>query len=255
MMNKKYVILLVVIIALLVIYYVINSSKKVEKFTNLQIEYEIPNISNNKIGGSEEGQFAEYKNIESYSKYPRGVVRFNELDANRWETRLPSLINQRYMYNDNINSEIGFNNTYDPHITLDAYQQIASPKEAQGVVGATLTELPINMTNRYRGVIDDERARTSLAYWPDVTMLDNGSKQPYILDKPYEKDDYFIISDRYRRDISGYNPASILPGEKADRSKTSNEALVIGDLIKERRDEPNDYSMDYPLDKYKEYNE
>lgn len=245
MINPKILIIIVAILIAILLFQLYNDPKNnVENYTDLKMEYEILNS----LEAAEDGNFGEYRRLNTI--YPRGVWRHKELNANKWETRLPSLVKHRYSFND-----------------------CPTNQKLPGIKGAArLKELPLNLKNRWGSVLDGKIARTSLEYYPDVDALKIGDKSnqtfghiandnkiyssyrtvapfitdtrpnkldtphspfgsPYVIDSPQ---DYQNLSKM----ISGYNPSDSLPAQYADRSKSSIEYLLTADLIKERMDEP-----------------
>ena len=150
----------------------------------------------------------EYKKISN--KYKKSPCRNS--DYNKWETRLPSLVKQRYSYNDNNNHNN--NHNYDINNIIPGF-------------GTKLNELPLNFINDNKTILDEKIARTSLEYYPDVT--------PFKRNKIGKIDKY---CDNYIRkyNVNNYNPNDFLPAQYADRSKTSNEYSVGENLHQDRID-------------------
>jgi hypothetical protein len=162
-------------------------------------EYEYYNTN---IIGYDKYGFPPYKKLNLL--YPRGVTRKDQMCANKWETRLPSLVDERYSYNDMM-------------LNKDSLQVLTDV--------ARLGELPLDLQNRYSAIVDNKFAQLSLAYYPDVQKPVNKDtitsvNMDYLKNYPY----YFVGNYRYGNTINGHNPNDSLPAQYADRSKTSLEA-------------------------------
>jgi len=197
-LPKLYMPYIVVIIIILVIILYFNMDIHRENFYGEPLEYD---IYNNDLDGTD-GIFKEYKTINRY--YPYDIWRLNELREKMWETRLPSLINQRYNYSDKVYSNKAIYNDI-----LDV---------------ARLKELPLNLVNKYYTKIHPDIARTSLAYWP-------AEKPKYKAKKIYSSFRKLAPIMTYRNNIEGNTQ-----NQNYDRSKTSLEYLLGANLIEQRRE-------------------
>lgn len=165
-------------------------------------EYEYYNTG---IVGYDKYGFPPYKKLNLV--YPRGAVRKNEMCANKWETRLPSLVDERYSYDDMM-------------LNKDDLQVLTDV--------ARLGELPLDLQNRYSAIVDNKYAQLSLAYYPDVQKpvkkdVITSVNMDYMKNYPY----YFIGNYRYGNTINAHNSSDNLPAQYADRSKTSLEADLV----------------------------
>ena len=219
--------MILIIIFLLIILFVYISCKNIEGF-GVPTEYDIYN----QLDGAEEGLFSEYRTVKR--KYPKKIWRHRELDSLMFESRLPSLVNQRYSYNDcgRVKS------VAKEQIGALSKEQIRALSKEQ--LGASLKKLPLNLTNKYYAILDKDTARTSMAFWP-LTMekvkpthtIQSSLRTIRPLDKSSPNllvDSTLKIKRLVHDSISGYDPLSILPANYADRSKISDEYKLAVDL-------------------------
>lgn len=84
------IIFLIVIIIVLVYKYF-----KMENFeSNDPIRHKMILENINDVNGYEDGPYVEYRSL--YSQFPLGIWRKHDFEANKWETKLPSLVEPRY---------------------------------------------------------------------------------------------------------------------------------------------------------------
>lgn len=208
------------ILALVVILIILLMNKKDNQAEGFIPEYELP-IDNNRILGFDPWRQPEYRKRQNY--YPRGYDR-KDIKAHKWETRFPSLVDQRYKYND---------------------ERDDSLSELSPVTGrARLKELPLDLKNRWHAKIDKDIARTNLAYWPTPKHLLDDTDSKCNLSKtwnnPYHNRNVKNMNRINRNQLiplSGHDPNDLLPANYADRSKTSIEIKQAEDLYKERMPE------------------
>jgi hypothetical protein len=218
------IIVCIIIICMLVAKNYINTSV-VEKFNNLDEirDNELYGLYKlNDLGGVNQDSKNldnEYYNItlnnNTYNRHNNMVTRPKELYANQFHTRQPGLVKQRYSYDDaSINNK---------------------NKCLQNSIAGTanLNELYKVLKNVHRGKIDSEVSKTSLEYYPDISISNNSNNNSN--NKIRCKSDPVYKTSIFR-DIRGYTASDSLPAELADRVK-SNEYKCTKNLLKERRDE------------------
>ncbi len=219
------VIIVIIIIILWLLYG--NGNEYFDPIKHLGVKYIYPSQ-----GDSESVQKPTKNN------YPRDIFRKHYFKGQRWETRLPGLVDHRYSYDDQRNC-----------CTLPAIEG-----------KARLKDLPLHLRNWYHARIPSKIAKTDDYYWPDTII---GKKYKYECNRandvyssprtiapiitdpiaakakynPTLDDTPFDIARRANM-ISGYNPSDSLPAQYADRSKTSIEKIIAAPNLVENRAEP-----------------
>lgn len=125
--------------------------------------------------------FQEYRKVQNYmpNKPSCKAVR-----ANMWETRLPSLVKQRYSYNDYHNTNIKSN-------YFTGYPANFTDK-------AQLLDLPLDLKNRYKATIN----ANDVDYLTLVDMMSNDDPVSHKVLKGHSDDQSGTL---YGRQISGFD--------------------------------------------------
>jgi len=161
----------------------------------------------------------DYKSVPHTDKH---VTNYNELNAVKFETRLPTLISQRYSYNDGYLSNGGDGDGDDRNKYPTLYDF------------AHLSDLPIDYKSPYHATIPADMLQCSLAY-------QLSKDQNIDLSKSVDLPEIELGINKYKYNVQPYDPLSILPENYADRSKTSIERLLAADLYKEYREPVHGY--------------
>lgn len=179
---------------------------------NFKMEFD---MYNTKIDGYNEGLPKVYNDLKT--KYRYGVWRNNELMSSMWNTRLPSLVPQRYSYDDDrVYCE-----------DLPALEE-----------GARLKQLPMHLQNRWFAKVPIGWTEWNNAFMPANYLVNKrvpkcAVEQEKMFETRQTKIQGTPIDAPGAGPIHGYDPLDRLPENYADRSQTSIEYLFKENLAKD----------------------
>jgi hypothetical protein len=131
---------------MIILFLLSDNNNKFEGFSEILFE---------NVHGHNPYIYPEYRRRKNYMPIKADPKKTS---AHRWHTRLPSLPKQRYLYYDNKY----FNKNNDQSVSgYDPYPTSLKDR-------ALLTDLPLQLKNRWHAVIDEETAKSDYLWKPDI---------------------------------------------------------------------------------------
>lgn len=141
---------IIIVILFIIMLYIQNKNIEKEKFTMLDynVEGHLPYI------------YPEYRRRHNYMPLDYNNLRLDKLRSQKWETRLPSLVKQKYSHNDKVINKYNIETTG----SFNANESKGSNLKGK----ARLIELPLNLRNTYHATIDKNKALSDYLWIPHI---------------------------------------------------------------------------------------